>query len=235
MVKLPDGVEAVVLDLDDTLVPQGPWLAAAAVNLGRRIEQLGLAPKDQAVAAALQVLAESSTSGRVVNEVLDRLEVEEGSWVGELVEAFMSTRPEHLPTYPGAKSLLLALKHAGISVGVLTDGRVEVQNQKLKAAGLSHLVDACLVTDSLGGRACRKPNPVGLETLAGRLGVYEPERLLVIGDRPDKDMAVAAAVGALSWRVLTGEHSCAQGENADRVFDSLWDVGVELEALPFRS
>jgi putative hydrolase of the HAD superfamily len=40
------------------------------------------------------------------------------------------------------------------------------------------------------------------------------DRLLVIGDRPSKDSAVAAAVGARAIRVRQGEHATAPDEPA---------------------
>jgi putative hydrolase of the HAD superfamily len=54
----------------------------------------------------------------------------------------------------------------------------------------------------------RKPHPAGLHALADGLGV-PAGRLLVIGDRPGKDVAVAAAVGARAIRVRQGEYAHA--------------------------
>ncbi len=70
------------------------------------------------------------------------------------------------------------------------------------------LLPVVVVTDALGGRGARKPHPLGLVTAAGRLGL-PVDRLLVIGDRPGKDVAVAAAVGARAIRVRQGEYAAA--------------------------
>jgi FMN phosphatase YigB (HAD superfamily) len=93
-------------------------------------------------------------------------------------------------------------------VGCLTDGNPAIQAAKLAATGLGPLLSQVLVTDTLGGRAARKPAPAGLLALAGRLGV-PVDRVLVIGDRPGKDVAVAAAVGARAVRVRQGEYAAA--------------------------
>jgi len=68
-----------------------------------------------------------------------------------------------------------------------------------------------VITDALGGRAFRKPHPAGLLAVATRLGV-PADRLLVIGDRPGKDVAVAAAVGARAIRIRQGEYAAAPDE-----------------------
>ena len=65
-----------------------------------------------------------------------------------------------------------------------------------------------------------------------------PDRLLVIGDRPGKDVAVAATVGARAIRVRQGEYAGAPDEPrawavtgsfpeaADRALDALGGVPV---------
>jgi putative hydrolase of the HAD superfamily len=100
-----------------------------------------------------------------------------------------------------------------VPVGCLTDGNPVIQAAKLAATGLLPLKAEVLVTDTLGGRAARKPAPEGLRVLAGRLGV-PADRVLVIGDRPGKDVAVAAAVGARAIRVRQGEYAAAPEEPA---------------------
>jgi putative hydrolase of the HAD superfamily len=67
------------------------------------------------------------------------------------------------------------------------------------------------IPDEWGGRAARKPHPDGLRRAAAALGV-DPADLVVVGDRPGKDMAVAAALGARSIRVCTGEYADAPDE-----------------------
>jgi putative hydrolase of the HAD superfamily len=102
----------------------------------------------------------------------------------------------------------LAALAAAAPLGCLTDGVPAIQAAKLAATGLDRLLPVVVVTDALGGRALRKPHPAGLLAVAERLRV-PAGRLLVIGDRPGKDVAVAAAVGARAIRVRQGEHAGA--------------------------
>jgi putative hydrolase of the HAD superfamily len=127
--------------------------------------------------------------------------------VPPLVATFTGHTPEQLPTYPGVRAALLAL--AGTApLACLTDGHPGIQAAKLAATGLGDLLPLVVVTDALGGRAMRKPHPAGLRALAEQMGV-PAGRLLVIGDRPSKDVAVAAAVGARAVRVRQGEYAHA--------------------------
>lgn len=199
----------VVVDLDDTLYPQADYLAAAAAAVGVAAGQAGL--DGAAVHAALRVeLAAGSDAGGTIDRALLAVGVppsEAVALVPPLVAAFTRHTPPRLWPYPGVQEALGALA-AAAPLACLTDGNPAIQATKLAATGLDRLLPVVVVTDALGGRRVRKPHPAGLLAVAGRLGL-PPERLLVIGDRPGKDVAVAAAVGARAIRIRQGEYADA--------------------------
>ncbi len=211
----------VVVDLDDTLYPQAEYLAGAALAVGTAATAAGL-DGDRVHAALVHELAAGSDAGGTVDRALLAAGVPAGdlpALVPALVAAFTRHEPAALPTYPGVPEGLAALA-AAAPLACLTDGNPVIQAAKLAATGLSPLLPVALVTDTLGGRAARKPSPVGLLALADTLGV-PADRLLVIGDRPGKDVAVAAAVGARAIRIRQGEYASAPDEpRAEAVVDS---------------
>ena len=202
----------VVVDLDDTLYPQADYLASAAAAVGVAAGQAGL--DGDAVHAALRAeLAAGSDAGGTIDRALLAAGVparDLPALVPPLVAAFTHHEPVRLAPYPGVPEALEALA-AAAPLACLTDGNPGIQAAKLAATGLGRLLPVVLVTDTLGGRAARKPSPVGLLALADSLGV-PADRLLVIGDRPGKDVAVAAAVGARAIRVRQGEYATAPDE-----------------------
>lgn len=199
----------VVVDLDDTLYPQAEYLATAAAAVGAAAEHAGL--DGAAVHAALRhELAAGSDAGGTIDRALLAAGVPAAQLpdhVPALVAAFTGHRPARLTPYPGVRDALRALAEAA-PLGCLTDGNPVIQAAKLSATGLRPLLPVVVVTDALGGRDARKPRPAGLLAVAARLGV-PPERLLVIGDRPGKDVAVAAAVGGRAIRIRQGEYATA--------------------------
>lgn len=225
---------AVVLDLDDTLIPQRPWLDAAAARTAEAAAALGLVDMQAMHDSMLRVLDAGSDRPGVIDRALalagaDPVRATQPDVVPALVEAFMATRVAGLPCSPGARELLLGLREHEIPVGILTDGRPSTQLAKLEDAGLDHLVDRVLITDSLGGREFRKPDLRSLVALLASLGCSDPATALVIGDRPGKDTAVARAVGARAWRVRTGEYANAPDEPpADLVLADLHAVARAL-------
>lgn len=202
----------VVVDLDDTLYPQADYLASAAAAVGTAAADAGL--DGPAVRAALQhELATGSDAGGTIDRALLAGGVPAAELPGcvpALVAAFTGHTPPQLAPYPGVGAALRALA-AAVPLGCLTDGNPVIQAAKLAATGLQPLLPVVVVTDALGGRGVRKPRPAGLVAVAARLGV-PPDRLLVIGDRPGKDVAVAAAVGARAIRVRQGEYATVPDE-----------------------
>jgi putative hydrolase of the HAD superfamily len=197
----------VVVDLDDTLYPQADYLASAAAAVGVAAGDAGL--DGAAVHAALRCeLAAGSDAGGTLAVGVPASELT--GLVPPLVAAFTQHTPPRLAPYPGAEDALRALA-AAAPLACLTDGDPAIQAAKVAATGLGPLLPVVVVTDTLGGRAVRKPHPAGLVAVAARLGL-PPERLLVIGDRPGKDVAVAAAVGARAIRVRQGEYATAPDE-----------------------
>jgi putative hydrolase of the HAD superfamily len=219
---------AVVVDLDDTLYSQAEYLASAAAAVGEAAERAGL--DGAAVRAALDAeLAAGSDAGGTIDRALLAVGVPEDRLAGllpSLVAAFTGHVPDRLTPYPGVPTALRALA-AAVPLACLTDGTPAIQQAKLAATGLLPLLPVVVITDLLGGRAVRKPHPLGLQTIAGRLGV-PADRLLVIGDRPGKDVAVAAAVGARAIRIRQGEYAGAADVPAAWAVTDTFPAAAEL-------
>ncbi|MEU4558715.1 HAD family hydrolase [Actinoplanes sp. NPDC023936] len=201
------GVTGVVVDLDDTIYPQAAYLYGAARAVGRAGAAAGLDPVRLGRAVRRQLIAGSDRGGTI-----DRALLRYGVPAAELpailpvlVAAFTGYRPRRLPVFPGAAAALDAIA-ARYPIACLTDGNPVIQRAKLAAVGMDDFFPVVVITDELGGRTVRKPHPAGLREAASRLGVA-PSELVVIGDRPGKDVAVAAALGARSIRVRTGEYT----------------------------
>jgi putative hydrolase of the HAD superfamily len=200
----------VVVDLDDTLYPQASYLYGAARSVGRAGAALGLDPVRLARLVRRQLVAGSDTGGTLDRALAAYGVADPQALVPALVAAFTGYRPRRLPRYPGAGAALAALA-AEYPLVCLTDGNPAIQRAKLAATGVAGAFTAVVITDELGGRAARKPHPDGLRHAADLLGVA-PEDLVMVGDRPGKDVAVAAALGARSIRVRTGEYAHAADE-----------------------
>ncbi|MBV9283309.1 MAG: HAD family hydrolase [Acidimicrobiia bacterium] len=206
-------VDAVLFDLDDTLFDQRVWLQGAwrAVASTGACE-FGIGER-QLFDALVEISAEGTDRGRIIDRALARVGLRSSPLVVEpLVKAFRAHRPPELPPYPGVDVALRTLG-ARVPLALVTDGDPDIQRFKLDALGLADAFAVVVLTDRLdGGRAARKPNPVGLLHALSQLFV-EPEAAVYVGDRPDKDIAAAHAAGMRAIRVRTGEYRHV--DNAD--------------------
>ena len=197
---MPD-LQAVTVDLDDTLFPQSSWLAGAWLAVAEASGIAGLHPALLACASA------GSDSGGIIDRALARVGVEDPSpMLPSLVAAFTGWAPDSLDLYPGALHALVRLRSAGMAIAVVTDGNPYIQRSKLKALQLYGLVDHVVLSDEIGGRSTRKPSPAPFLRALELCGTAASATVHV-GDRPAKDVVGAAAAGLRCIRVRTGEYA----------------------------
>lgn len=196
------GVRGVLVDLDDTLYPQAEFLSLAWRAVAERGARYGLDP-DALVAALGADAAHGSARGGVIDRAVARIG---GSptHVPALLTAFRAVHPSRLTPYPGVAAALAELR-GYVPLALVTDGEVAGQRRKLAALGLDGMFDIVVFSDRWG-RERRKPHPRPFQEALRGLGVG-PAEAVMIGDRPDKDVAGAAAVGMRAIRVGTGEYS----------------------------
>jgi putative hydrolase of the HAD superfamily len=195
-------IRAVLFDLDDTLYPQASFLDAAWTAVADAAALYGIAP-GVLHTALTSVTSEGSDRGRIIDRALARIHADAVP-IGPLVAAFRACSPARLPLYPGVREALAQVRSYAL-VGLVTDGEVQGQRAKVRALGLEDAFDAVVYSDDLG-RAFRKPHPAPFQHLLARLGV-PPDAAVMVGDRPDKDVAGAAAAGLRAIRVRTGEYA----------------------------
>ena len=106
----------------------------------------------------------------------------------------------HMPDiklYDGTLELISLLKAKGIKVGIITDGRVNGQKNKIEALGLIELVDDIIITDELGGEQFRKPNDIAFRIMQCRWRLPY-ETIAYVGDNMAKDFIAPRQLGMRS-------------------------------------
>ena len=184
-----------VFDLDDTLYPEGAYVASGFRAVGEALAREHGVEGFGALAAAV---AAEGARGNVFDEALRRAGVAEAS-VASLVPWCVACYREHLPDialFPGGHEALEALRGT-VKLAVLTDGWLVAQRRKIEALGLAARVDAVVYSDAFG-REHWKPSEVPYRAVADALGVAH-DGCVYIADNPAKDFITAKALG---WRTL---------------------------------
>jgi putative hydrolase of the HAD superfamily len=154
------------------------------------------------------VAAKGSDQGLIIDQALVAVDAEHVD-VAPLLQAFRAHRPVRLGPYAGVDDALARLG-AIVPLGIVSDGDPEIQRAKLDAVGLGTRFAVVVLSDELG-REHRKPSPLPFQQALTALDVA-PTAAVYVGDRPEKDVAGAAAAGMRSIRVCTGEW-CDQSDD----------------------
>jgi len=212
-----DGIRLVAFDVDGTLYRQRPvrWRMARDLLIQSVLKCDFSA---LAVLANYRLIRERLSSEEVIN--FERVLIAETAAATasppDMVRAIVSEWIEERPLaylasflYSKLHELFAGLRREGKLIGILSDYPAEA---KLMSLGLTanHIVTAG--DEDVG---VLKPHPRGLTSLMAKAGVSAHATML-IGDRPDRDGAVARRVGA---RVLIRSSKAIAGWQTFSNFD----------------
>ncbi len=184
---------AVLFDLDDTLYPQAQFLRSGFRAVAARVSRdWGYAPE---ATFNLLTAAYDTDRGRELDVLASHLALPAGA-TATLVDVIRAHQPDlQLPA--AARAMLLSMRREW-RVGVVTNGRPDIQARKITALALSPMVDA-IVFAAEHGSGAGKPDPEPFLEASRALGV-PPEHTVFVGDDVRCDIAGAAAVGmATIW------------------------------------
>lgn len=132
-----------------------------------------------------------------------------------------------LAVAPGAIAVLQALRDAGLTLGLITNGPSCLQREKLALLDLTPHLDHIIVDTEFG---CPKPDP-RIFAHAASLAGLAPDQLLFVGDTPATDIAGAAGAGWTAvWIRPPGEAFPPGLPTPHRVIDALPEL-LELQEI----
>lgn len=195
-------VQAIVFDLDGTLVETAAEIALAVGDALRRFDLpqpspaqvrdwIGHGTRELLVHALAQACAvpperaRASELLRLVGPVYDLAYAQRCGTASQL--------------YPGVRAGLQALRARGKRLALVTNKETRYTDAVLSAHALQASFDAVVCGDTLPSR---KPDPAGVAHVLQRLGV-RPEQALFVGDSAI-DAATARAAGLPVWLLAWG-------------------------------
>ncbi|WP_214414568.1 HAD family hydrolase [Sphaerisporangium fuscum] len=110
----------------------------------------------------------------------------------ELWARYRRRQPTLVPACQGALEGLAALRQAGWTIGVVTNGFADVQLTTITRSGVAGYVDAWAIS---GAEGARKPDRRLFEIAAERCGVSLASGGWMVGDDPAADIAGGRAAG----------------------------------------
>ena len=101
--------------------------------------------------------------------------------------------------YEFTKPMLRELKSRDLKLGIITNGKSEIQRSKIKLLELEEYFDEIIVSEEIGAE---KPNAKPFEVMAERLGIAS-ENLIYVGDFPVNDIEASRKAGYIPVWVMT--------------------------------
>lgn len=171
-------------DLDDTLADRqaifGAWAESFLLEIGRdaseaswliELDAHGYTPREEFFSQVVRRFTPQNS----VEDMAER-------YHRDYVQSFRCSTE--------VVSALGRVRRAGFKVAIITNGAIRAQAAKIKAAGLSDLIDACCISEAEG---FWKPAPELFRIAAERSG-ESFEDAWMIGDNPVTDICGAAAL-----------------------------------------
>ncbi|NKQ37078.1 MAG: HAD family phosphatase [Chloroflexi bacterium] len=212
---------AVVFDMDGLMVDSEPLSRQAWDEL---LRPYGVSIDDDLQSRIIGWRADISAPIILAKFGLEHLDVAEV--IAQRRAIYEEIRAGGIPEMPGLRELLALIAERGLPWAVATSSPRQHAWEVLAQLGLQEEVSAVACGDEV---AHGKPAPDIYLLAAERLGV-PPEQCLAMDDSgPGTEAAVAA--GMLTIAIPNGHTTATDFSHADYVYDSLYDVVENLDAL----
>ena len=206
---MKEKLKAILFDLDDTLYLEKDFVKSGFKAVASFIQNdNGI--NEEVVYDRLCSIFNSGEREKIFDNYI--IEFEEINYsINELVNLYRTHLP-NIKLIPGIKEYLLSLSKE-YKLGLITDGYIQTQKNKINALGLNNIFDQILITEELG-RKFWKPSIVPFSTICDKLGVI-PTDAIYIADNPKKDFKGPNQLGmdSMRLRLRDGEHYRSEPSN----------------------
>lgn len=217
-------LQAIIFDLDDTLYDEKQFVRGGFDAVSHHVSIKYDVNQDIVHQLLFETLYEHGR-GHTFDIALKKLGIYEKKDISRLVEIYRNHTP-NLKLYPEATIVLSHLKKNDYKLGLITDGNVEVQKNKVKALRVEDFFDCMIFSDEYGIEK-QKPNPFPYLKAIEKLKVKNTKSVYV-GDNPHKDFITPNKLGLVTIRILKGNY---ENITLDDEFEAKYQIKNIIELL----
>lgn len=217
--------QALLFDIDDTLYPEVDYVLSGFRAVARWCQDEFGYP----VETTYQQLARSY-AGKIHEDPFahwfEEHEIDPVLYKQRAIDVYRKHVPS-IACFPGAPDMLARLRSV-VRLGIVSDGRLDVQQRKVVALGIAGLFDTIVFSDQWG-REYWKPHPRAFETALAALNVRGCDAVYV-ADNPAKDFIGAKTLGLWTVQlsfpnaVYAGTHPPSLRHAPDATIQSILEV-----------
>jgi len=187
-------IKLVAFDLDDTLYPEISFVQSGFRAVAQEIEKRHACPNN--FYNLLWSIFSDGERTKTFDKALEKAGLPATvEAVKEMVAVYRAHMPE-ITLYPDAQEILGRLRRR-VKTGLITDGYLETQRNKVKALQLETCFDMIIYTDE-AGRDSWKPSSWGYQKMMNLFSLNGGQ-CAYVGDNSLKDFAGAKALG---WKTI---------------------------------
>jgi len=195
-------IRAILFDLDDTLYDEMQFVKGGFKAVSLYISRNNNISQNAVYQLLLDVL-EKYGRGHTFDIGLKKLGLYSKKLIPKLVEVYRIHKP-NLSLYSKVITVLSTLRKQGYKLGLITDGNVEVQRNKVKALSIKDFFNCIVFSDEYGIEK-QKPNSFPYQKAMEELKA-NTEETIYVGDNPHKDFVTAKKLGILTVRITKGKY-----------------------------
>lgn len=188
-------ISAVIFDLDETLFARTSSLKAFAEDQLNN-QYPNVFPTPSHVVARLLELDNRGRSSKykVYQTLFKEFGIDDQNLAAELYAHYMRNAWRFAMPFEGLNEAFSEIRALGAKIGIVTNGRTDIQLRSLLALNLDRLADDYIISEAVG---LRKPDAKIFQLAAGNLSV-RTEDCVFVGDSPTADVSGAQTVGMKS-------------------------------------
>ncbi|MCP4721125.1 MAG: HAD family hydrolase [Desulfobacteraceae bacterium] len=182
--KLLSVYDTILFDLDGTLYNSDQFYTGAFEDMAQWLVQVGLLKSAHAWIDCVMGLkqARGNDYNRLIDDALALLDIDL-KVKKNLLKLYKDHDCKYLELDPVESCLLDYLKCNNKKMFIITNGRKQLQERKIKRLGLKHYMKEIIILDPLTNTVL-KPDRTSFDSLCKR---YKPGKTIMVGDRFDID------------------------------------------------
>lgn len=189
-----------IFDLDDTLYEEITYVKSGFRAVSDHLYKIFKIPKNDSYNSMLEIL-ELEGRGKIFDKMLNEYKLNSKKNVRECLTVYRLHNP-NIILYDSAKRCLD--RFSDIPKYIVTDGNKIVQRRKINSLNLYKIFKRIFITHQYGLKYS-KPSSYYFEKIA-KIENIKPNKIVFIGDDPNKDFVGIKPLGFKTIRVMTGNH-----------------------------